>query len=130
MGDNNRNIVNSLILDIIENSKGKNYIKLSDKVYKAVKNLKNFNYENIYYKANNEESLNYYKRVFTELFEYYRNNINDKNNSINTVFLNGMDEKYLSSTSNERKIIDYLAGMTDSFIIKEYEKIKKSEETN
>ena len=34
-----------------------------------------------------------------------------------------MDEKYLNSTSDERKVIDYIAGMTDDFMAKEYNSI-------
>ena len=32
-----------------------------------------------------------------------------------------MSEEYLNNTKTERKVIDYLAGMTDDFILKEYE---------
>ena len=127
LGNNNREIVNTIILDIIENSIDKPYIKLSDDVLKAMIELKKFNYKNIYYKANDEDSLNYYNKIFNELFIYYRDNINNPDCSINTIFLNSMCDKYLNETSVERKIIDYLAGMTDDFIISEYEKnIKKT----
>lgn len=126
LGSNNREIVNSIILDILENSDGKPYIKLSDKVLEAMINLKKFNYENIYYKANTTESLAFYTKVFNDLFLYYRDNMDDANNSINTIFLNSMDENYKKNTSDNRKVIDYLAGMTDDFILKEYEAYKKT----
>lgn len=125
LGKTNREIVNTIILDIIENSINKPYIKMSDKIYEAVKNLKNFNYENIYKKANTKETLQLYEQIFNELFLYYRDNINDKNNSINKIFLNSMSSEYNQNTSTNRKVIDYLAGMTDDFILKEYERMKK-----
>lgn len=121
LGNTNRDIVNSIIIDIIENSLGKNYIKLSDKVLNAMVALKKFNYENIYYKANSEEDLAFYSKVFNELFIYYRDNIDNAKCSINSIFLNNMSKTYLDKTTTERKIIDYLAGMTDDFILKEYE---------
>lgn len=124
LGKNNREIVNTIILDIIENSIDKPYIKLSDQVFNAMVALKKFNYQNIYYKANTPEKLKYYEQVFNELFVYYRDNIGDERCSINTVFLNSMDTDYLNNTSIERKVIDYLAGMTDDFILKEYDLIK------
>ena len=34
-----------------------------------------------------------------------------------------MSKEYKDRTSNERKVIDYIAGMTDEFIIREYKKI-------
>lgn len=124
LGKNNREIVNNIIVDIVNNSFGKPYIKLSPTVFKAIKDLKEFNYKNIYYKANTKESLKYYENIFNELFLYYKENIDDPNNSINRVFLHSMDKDYLEKTSVNRKIIDYLAGMTDDFIIKEYELMK------
>ena len=122
LGSTNSEIVNTIILDIIENSIGKDYIKLSDKVLESIVALKKFNYKNIYYKANSDEDIAYYTKVFNELFIYYRDNINNPDCSINTVFLRSMKEKYLENTSIERKVIDYLAGMTDDYIIREYEK--------
>ena len=34
-----------------------------------------------------------------------------------------LDSKYLDNTTNERKVIDYIAGMTDAFLVSEYNKI-------
>jgi dGTP triphosphohydrolase len=34
-----------------------------------------------------------------------------------------MDEDYLNNTTDERKVIDYIAGMTDDFIVSEYNSI-------
>ncbi len=129
LGHTNREIVNTITLDIIYNSIGKPYLKLSDEVYKAIVKLKKFNYKNIYYKANTEETLEHYKKIFNELFLYYMDNINDKECSINKIFLSNMSEKYLNNTSVTRKVIDYLAGMTDDFIEKEYNlMLQKKEE--
>ena len=33
-----------------------------------------------------------------------------------------MSDEYLNNTSNVRKVIDYIAGMTDDFFTREYEK--------
>ncbi len=129
LGDNNREIVNTIILDIINNSFDKPYIRLSDKVLKAMKDLKKFNYENIYYKANTTESLSFYTKLMNELFVYYRDNIDNPKCSINSVFLNSMNEDYLRNTSVNRKVIDYIAGMTDDFILKEYSNYEKLNES-
>lgn len=125
LGSKNKDIVNTIILDIIENSFDEPYIKLSDKVLNAMIKLKQFNYKNIYYRANTKETLDYYTKIFNTLFLYYRDNIDNKDCSINTVFLKGMNKDYLKETSTNRKVIDYLAGMTDDFIIKEYKSIQK-----
>ena len=128
LGNTNSDIVNSIILDIIKNSYDKPYIKLSDDVFNAIVELKKFNYKNIYYKANSDEDLKRYETIFNELFSYYLEHIDDKECSINTIYLSSMSNKYLKETSNERKVIDYLAGMTDEYILREYELLKQKKE--
>lgn len=123
LGTTNSEIVNNITLDIIENSMGKNYIKLSGRMFDLVKKLKKFNTENIYKKANSQESLAHYENIFNDLFLYYRNHFDDEDCSINRVFLSNMTQEYLDNNSVNRKIIDFLAGMTDDYILKEYDKI-------
>ena len=127
VGCTNREIINTIILDIIENSKDKPYIKMSDKVFKALKDLKAFNYENIYSKANSKETIASYKKMFSKLFEVYMNQLENKKieEDIYIVFLNDMAKDYLNNTSNSRKVIDYIAGMTDNYFISQYDKYKE-----
>ena len=105
---------------------GHNYLKFSDHIFKALRELIDFNYQNIYMKANSSESLTYYKNVFNRLFNVYYQDIlnNNKNSSIYKYFLLEMSDDYLKNTSDKRKVIDYLSLMTDEFLIKEYERIK------
>ena len=127
LGDNNRDIINNIILDIVNNSRYKSYIKLSDKVYDAMEKLKEFNYKNIYFKANTKESNEAYNLAFETLFNKYLLDLKENNtsSSIFTVFLNNMDSKYIEDTKKERIVIDYLAGMTDDFFMREYLLTKK-----
>ena len=123
LGNTNRSIVNALVTDLIENSYGKQYIEFSDTVYYALKDLFVFNYQHIYNKANTPEQLAYYERVFNGLYDKYLDDLTNNNvdSSIYTYYLNKMSEEYNSSTSKQRKIIDYISLMTDEFLIKEYE---------
>lgn len=128
LGNNNRDIVNSIILDIIENSYGKPYIKLSKIIYEAIDKLKDFNYKNIYAKANDKATLEYYKKAFNTLYSKYLNDLEytKKDSEIYTLFLDNMSDNYISNTSNKRIVIDFIAGMTDNFFIKCYENIEKA----
>lgn len=130
LGDNNRDIVNTLVNDIISNSYGKNYLMFSDDVYKALQDLIDFNYQNIYLKANSEEQLDYYKKVFNTLFDVYYHDLlnNNQNSSIYLHFLHKMSSDYNENTLDKRKVIDYLSLMTDEFLIKEYEKVLVNQE--
>lgn len=127
LGKSNKEIINNISLDIINNSINQPYLKLSDQVYQAIINLKKFNYEHIYYKANTPEALNNYQLMFKTLFEKLLIVLkaNDKSQNIYLDFLNKMNEDYLKKTTDARKAIDYIAGMTDDYFINEYEKIKR-----
>ena len=48
LGNTNSQIVNTIVNDIIKNSINQNYIKLSENVFMALKELIEFNYKNIY----------------------------------------------------------------------------------
>ena len=122
-GTSNSSIVDIIVKDIINNSIEKDYIKISDNIYKALNELISFNYENIYLKANTKEQLDHYEKMFNELFDlYYEHVENEKfSEDIFTLFLNGMSDNY-KECSSARKVIDYIAGMTDAFFISQYNK--------
>ncbi len=124
LGNTNTDIVNTLVLDVIENSKGCKYIKLSEDVYRALKDLVRFNYEYIYNKANSKEKIAYYEEMFNTLYYSYLEALekNDKTSSIYNNFLNNMDESYLK-TNHKRMVIDYISLMTDTYFLNEYKKI-------
>ena len=97
---------------------------MSDKVYQALFSLKKFNYEYIYNKANTKEQIEEYKKMFSLLFEVYLKQlkINDLDSDIYQIFLKNMSSDYINKNSNERKVIDFIAEMTDDYFIKEYHK--------
>lgn len=130
LGSDNRTIINTLIMDVINNSFNKNYIKMSDKVFGALKELKKFNYENIYSKANNEKRINEYKIMFNALFYKYIDDLKKENytSDIYKDFLNDMCDEYKKSNSIPRIVIDYISGMTDDYFINEYNNIKNHKE--
>jgi len=125
LGDNNKNIVNTIIMDIVKNSYNKPYIKMSKEVYDAIFELKEFNKQNIYSKANSEEEVNYYKEAFNKLFSKYLEDLeyNKKDSEIYTLYVNYMSQDYLDKTVNRRIVLDFISGMTDDFFIKSYNNI-------
>lgn len=125
LGNSNREIINRIVLDIIENSYGKNEIALSDKVFDAVNSLLKFNYEKIYNYANNNESLAYYKESVNKLYYSLLKDLekNDRNSKVYKNFLYDKDSNYLDNTCNRRIVLDYIAGMTDEYFIKQLDNI-------
>ena len=122
LGKSNREIVNTIVMDIINNSIGKDYIKLSDNVFKSIVELKKFNYENIYYKAYTEEEKDKLKLMLNTLFNKYMKDLENNNVDSNIIksFLANMSDEYKNSNSNARIVIDYIAGMTDDYTLREY----------
>ena len=112
-------------MDLLDNSIDKDYLSLSDEVFTAIKKLKAFNYEHIYSKANTLEMEKMYEDMFRKVFKKCLSDIktNNREGHIFTIFLNDMNEEYINNTTDERKVIDYIAGMTDDFIVSEYNNI-------
>ena len=125
LGTTNKEIVNTIIIDIVTNSYNKPYIKLSNSVYKAIFDLKKFNYEHIYSKANTKEELEFYRNGMNNLFNKYLDDITNKNydSDIYKIFLNTMDASYIDNTDSKRMVIDYIAGMTDDYFVKKIKEI-------
>lgn len=121
LGCDNRSIINTIILDIINNSMNKPYIKMSEEVYKALFDLKKFNYEHIYKKSMTSKELEYYKKGMNKIYKHYLKDVNDNNleSVIFQIFLNDQSPEYLKNTNNKRKVIDFIAGMTDEMFIRE-----------
>ena len=128
LGDNNRDIVNTIVLDIINESIDKPYIKMSDKVYNALFALKKFNNDNIYSKSMTKKELDYYEKGINKLYNIYLEDIksNNKDSIIYKIFLNHQDELYLKTTDIKRQVIDFIAGMTDDFLVREIKKYEQS----
>ncbi len=126
LGVTTRDIVNTCIMDIINNSYGKNYIRLSDEVYEAIKELQKFNYQYIYSKAMTDKETERLKNKFKVLFETYLEDIKSDNelSPIVNSYLKNMNDEYKNNNTEERMVIDYMAGMTDDFLLREYDRIK------
>ena len=122
IGDTNTDIMSHIINDIIENSYNKPYITMSKEVYKAVEDLKDFNYKHIYAPAMTKLEKLHVKKMFNTLFKQYLKDLEEKNKKshIYKDFLNDMNKEYIVNTKDSRKVIDYIAGMTDDYMISEY----------
>ena len=125
LGNTNSDIINSIVLDIIKNSLDKPYIKLSDKVYRAIFKLKDFNYEYIYNKSLTSKEVDYYRNGMNKIYKYYLKDVenNNKDSIIYKIFLNNQCSEYIDNTSNKRMVIDFIAGMTDDLFLNEIKRI-------
>ena len=125
LGSTTKEIVNTCILDIIKNSLNKNYIRLSDEVFKAIVELKKFNYEHIYNKAMTKSEKEDLAHKFEVLFDTYLNDLKTNNPASPIIYsyLKNMVPEYRKNNTDERIVIDYIAGMTDDYFLREFTRI-------
>ena len=125
LGESNKEIMNNIVLDIVENSYGKNKIEISKKVFDAMNELMQFNYKKIYGNANSDQDLSYYKDCINNVYYSLLNdlNTNKEESKVYKIFINDMSENYKENNSNKQIVIDFIAGMTDDYFKEQLEAI-------
>ena len=145
LGDTNRKIMHTLIMDLLNfnlENDGK-YIGYSEEIYEALKELKIFNYDNIYIKRDliqkNDSKITFVddlKRKYTFLFKRCLKELEDENYNA-PIFKDHIcyidNENYTTYYSPLKKknkltliVRDYLAGMSDKYFTTIYEYYKKN----
>ncbi|MRT91567.1 deoxyguanosinetriphosphate triphosphohydrolase family protein [Ancylomarina sp. 16SWW S1-10-2] len=125
IGNTNASIINNFALDIINNSYGKDFIKLSDEKFEAIKEFYEFSTKNIYQNPKKSHQDEKIKNMFDVLFKIYLNDLESGIgiSSISKFYLPNMNEDYLKNYSNPKIVCDYIAGMTDDFFNKEFKDV-------
>ncbi len=130
IGAFNAKIINNLIVNIVENSYGKNYIKMDDEYFNALKQGKKENFRYIY----ENEAVGSISGVIEPMFEkIYAKCLDDllsgdKNSVIYKHHIKyvGDCNKFYHGPSYETEepnliVADYIASMTDDYMIDLYE---------
>ncbi len=129
IGTYNAEIINNLIVNIIENSYKKPYIKMDDEHFEALKKAKSDNYaliyKNVTVKSEIEETV---APMMTEIYEKLLKDVVDKNtqspifthhiNYVNKAFYK-REEPYEATEPNQI-VVDYIASMTDDYFVDLY----------
>lgn len=114
LGFNPRERLNTTIHDIIINSTDQPDVRMSAEVDEAVKELRKFMFRNVYKNpvAKAEESKA--EKMVCELYDYYLKNIKL------------MPQEYqalVNRDGEEQAVCDYIAGMTDSYAVCQFQNI-------
>lgn len=109
LGKTHSDRIDTMVRDLINESRGQKEIKRSKKIYEATKKLRDYLFKNIYFGSLAKKEEEKAKRLIKLLYKYY-----DKNP------LNIPDEfrSRIEDFSKEQIIIDYIAGMSDRYAIK------------
>lgn len=119
LGNNNRDIVNNLIIDLINNSYGKDYLSFSEDVFDALNAMKNWNYERIYGPQNRTEQTLKISNMFQTVTSLCLEDIVNGTNvtKIRSEYLSLLPEEYHEHTDSARIVTDFVSGMTDEYML-------------
>lgn len=114
LGDSHGERINTMIVDVLENSLLKNEVKMSDEVGQALGELRAFMFERVYLNpvAKQEEAKS--KRLLEQLYFYYLENIDE----VPAEFAKHMEED-----GKERIVADFIGCMTDRYAVLDYERL-------
>lgn len=106
--------LNTMIRDLIENSWGKPRITISKNLAEVMDNLRNFLFKNVYIGSAAKQEEQKVKFMIKMLYSYWMEKPQELPSEIQGQIL-----KY----GLERSICDYIAGMTDQYIIKVFQEL-------
>jgi len=126
LGNTNGEVINTLVLDLIENSYNTEYIRLSRAKGEALKEMILANNKQIYQSGLLRRYEITAKNAIEGLFEIlYENAKNlDRKNKSKTMqrLVSYIDEKgYREDEAPEQIVMDYIAGMTDAYALQTFE---------
>ncbi len=126
IGTNNSEIIRNLMVNIVENSYGKDYIKMDKEHFDALKKAKSDNYIQIYQADSVRTDLNFIIRpMMQEMYEKFLEDLKKKNKD-SYIFKHHIDfvnrVHYKRATPYEQTepnqiVVDYIASMTDDYFI-------------
>ncbi len=129
IGTYNAEIINNLIVNIIQNSYGKPYIKMDSIHFEALKKAKSDNYKLIYkndsVKSEIEKTV---KPMMNQMYEKLLEDLISENNN-SPIFTHHIDyvnkahykrDMLYAQTEPNMIVVDYIASMTDDYFVELY----------
>lgn len=127
IGISNSEIINNVIVNIIENSYGKPYIKLDEDCFNALSTAKKQNYELIYLADDTLSKNEDIKFMFEDLYNKLKNDIKTgrTDSPVFTHHIDFIEKNHYAKKrvvryrdeSPDDIVVDYIASMTDDYFI-------------
>jgi dGTPase len=127
LGETNREIINTLIYDLLKNSdtEDSGYISYSHDVETALIKLRTFSrihiYENSKLTSEREKVKQMYATLFMTCLNDLENEVKDAKIFTDFIETNWISRDYLQSATCPELARDFIAGMTDRYFAKRYE---------
>jgi dGTPase len=112
-GDHNKTRINTMVMDIIEQSRGRPVVRMSTSVQRATDKLRQFLFDRVYIGSIAKKEEAKACRIIKILYGFYLEN---------PELLSDEFQQKVESEGLERCVVDYVAGMTDRFAIKTFER--------
>ena len=121
LGTTNGAIVYNLVEDVIKNSMDQSAVGFSHEASEALKEMKSFNYEQIYQNPKIKGEVSKIGRLFETLFALYLEDYEkeNKDSALFSGYLDGMSQEYIETHSPAEMVRDLIAGMTDEYFMKQ-----------
>lgn len=116
LGEGHRERINTLVLDIIEQSDGKDAITMSPDAFEAMDELRGFMFANVYHSkvVKTDEELDKIRNMIFFLYDYYK---------ANPEKLPWERREMIEKDGLEEVVKDHIAGMTDRFAVSMFNEI-------
>lgn len=116
LGNTSSERINTMIIGIVKNSYGKPIIEMEKEIYEATMELRQYMFKTVYMDSIVKSEEVKIKRLLTELYNYYMEDLN-------RIPKNHLDLYEGRVHSDEDIVSDYIAGMTDTYAMKQIKNI-------
>ncbi len=114
LGESHGDRINTMVMNIIENSLDNSSIEMSEEVKEASDSLRKFMFENVYLDEKVKQEADKAERIIKELYFYYLDN---------PEYIPENFRRYDDDVNPEIIVCDYIAGMTDRYVMYKFQEI-------
>lgn len=114
LGETHGRRIHNMVVDVVYSSMNKSYVKMGEEVEKATEKLRIFMFDRVYMNKASKEEEKKAMHIIEGLFTYFLKHVDE------------LPDEYLCFIDiygEEQVVCDYIAGMTDRYAIRLYERI-------
>ena len=115
LGENTKERLNTFIHDIVDNSRGKDTIRMSPEIEEGLRDLRNIMFQNVYLNPVAKEEKEKAENLVEALYGYYSTKPDQMSEEYKRLLRDGEEMN--------RVVCDYISGMTDQYSMEKFRDI-------
>ena len=115
LGENTKERLNTIIHDIVDNSRGKDTIRMSPEIEEGLRDLRNIMFQNVYLNPVAKEEEEKAENLVEALYGYYSTKPDQMSEEYKRLLRDGEEMN--------RVVCDYISGMTDQYSMEKFRDI-------